>query len=201
LTDAEWALIELMTPLSTAIGRPRATKPALRYRRHFVRDSTGCQWRQLPKDFAPHSTVQGYFYEWAEEGRFATINLLLIMRAREAAGREAGPVAGVIDSRSVKTTEDGGPRGFAAEKKINRCKRHIVTDTQGNVVGLVVHDAGVQDREGAPRVACVDPFDLSLASVRLCRGRLCWAKAPARAEPDRRMEPHDHHAIGPGEGL
>src|SRR5437868_8717487 len=70
-------------------------------------------------------------------------------KAREAAGREASPSAGVIDSQSVKTTESGGPRGYDAAKKIKGRKRHIVTDTGGLLVGAEVHPADIQDRDGA----------------------------------------------------
>jgi len=81
-----------------------------------------------------------------------SLNHALLLSAREAAGREASPSAGVIDSQSVKTTESGGPRGYDAGKKIKGRKRHILTDTEGNLVHAVIHTADIQDRDGAPLV-------------------------------------------------
>ena len=149
LTNDEWALIEPFLPPPSAIGRPRKTKLRRVVEAILYMASTGCQWRAIPKEFPPYSTVQGYFYAWSHMGLLADINARLVGALRAKAGRHTSPTAGVIDSQSVKTTESGGPRGFDAGKEIKGRKRHIVTDTQGNLVGLQVHTADIQDRDGA----------------------------------------------------
>lgn len=142
-------------PAVRPVGRPRQTDL------HGVSDAilstatTGCQWRMLPDDVPPVSTVRGCFCAWRRDGLPEGINGKPIRIARLAEGRKAAPMADIIDSQSVKATESRGFTGYGTGKRIKGRKRHIVTDTTGLPVATRVHGTGIPDRDGTPDVLAV----------------------------------------------
>lgn len=149
MTDREWLVLEALLPPPRRLGRPRTRDLRTIVNAILYILATGCQWRALPRDFPPRSTVQGYFYCWRDDGTWHWINARLVACARRALGRNIAPSAGIIDSQSAPTTESGGPRGIDAGKRIKGRKRHIVTDTQGFLLVGQVHQANIQDPHGA----------------------------------------------------
>ena len=153
LTDAEWAIIEPLLPPPVPAGAPR--KVDLREVINAISYvlTTGCAWKALPHDFlTPEGTVRDYFHRWRRSGLWQQIHDTLRGRVREAAGKGAQPSAGSIDSQTVKATRTSGQRGYDAGKKINGVKRHILVDTLGLLLAVVVHPANIQDRDGAKLV-------------------------------------------------
>jgi putative transposase len=149
LTDTEWQWIKDLIPGETGGGRHRDTNMRQVVNGILYLLRSGCSWRMLPKDFPPYTTVHEYYRRWRKDGTVIRIHDALRRQVRTEAGRDPEPSAGVIDSQSAKTTEVGGEHGYDAGKKINGRKRHLLVDTMGLVLMVVVHTANIQDRDGA----------------------------------------------------
>ena len=115
LTDAEWDHIEpLIPPAKRGGGKRRVNMREVVNGVMYVL-STGCQWRYIPKDLPPRSTVNEYFQRWQYDGTLSQIHHALYMECREQIGREASPTACIIDSQSVKSAEKGGPASIPTD--------------------------------------------------------------------------------------
>lgn len=149
LTDYQWQVLHSLLPERKGRGRPP------KYSRRDIINAilyvkqTGCQWRMLPRDFPKWMTVYITFWRWRNDGTWERIHDALRGKVREAAGKKANPTAGIIDSQTVRTTEAGGEKGYDAGKKMNGRKRHIVVDTLGMLLSIVIHPADLQDNDGA----------------------------------------------------
>ncbi len=170
LTTRQWNRLKDLLPPAKPGGRPRSVdlREVLNGILYILRG--GGAWRMMPHDLPPWSTGYDSFRKGRNGGVWQQIHETLRDPVRHKAKRQASPSMAIIDSQSIKTTEQGGPRGKDAPKMVSGRKRHLLVDTLGMILAVVVHSAGIQDRDGARLV---------LAKIKGCFPRLTKILADA----------------------
>ncbi len=181
LKDQEWKWLKQFLPSPSTVGtrgRPQEWRLREIVNAILYLLRTGCQWRMLPHDLPPWQTVYYHHRKWRLNRIWEKVNRLLRERVRQHAGREVTPSAAIIDAQSVKTTLVKGKRGFDAGKKVNGRKRHIVVDTMGLLLIVLVTAASVQDKPGGKLL-----LTQLYQRLQLPRLQLIWADGGYRGQP------------------
>lgn len=151
LSDEEWLIVEPILEKANPYTTGRRRKVNLRevLNAIFYLNKTGCQWRYLPKCFPSYTLVSYYYHQWLNNQTLEKINTEIRQKLRKEEGRNENPSAGIIDTKTVKGTQESG---FDGGKLIKGRKRHIIVDTIGYVLIALVHAANIYDGHAARKV-------------------------------------------------